>query len=59
MAAWGRQALHNRQIAAGFVQVLLERQKLDREASLFTDDGRLLRDCPLQPRIDNWYRSFQ
>lgn len=58
MAAWARQAVHNRQTAAGFIQVLLERQHLDGEAPVFSVEGRLLRDCPVQPRIVRLVRTF-
>jgi hypothetical protein len=41
MAEWGYHAWHRRHRAAGFIEVLLDRTRLDGQPPLFRDDGEL------------------
>ncbi|MGH6892779.1 MAG: hypothetical protein ACREEP_11025, partial [Dongiaceae bacterium] len=50
MAAWGRQAVHTRGTAAGFVQVILERQQMDGQPPVVDAAGIWLNPGPLQER---------
>ncbi len=67
-AAWGRQAWRNRYVAAGYIQVIIDVQKIDGEAPFFDAQGRLQLDCQKQseaqslvvqyPLIGHWLASL-
>lgn len=59
IAAWGHQAWWNRTLAAGFVQLMLEKQIIDGEPSIFSADGRLLHDHPRRTDIDKIISRYQ
>ncbi|WP_260858928.1 restriction endonuclease [Paraburkholderia sp. BCC1885] len=51
MSAWGYQAWHLRHRAAGFIQVLLDRTRLDGAPSVFLDDGELASAGDMADRV--------
>jgi hypothetical protein len=56
--AWATQAVRHRQLAAGFIQVLIERQRYDNEAAYFSAEGRILRPDSVQEKLNELVSRF-
>jgi hypothetical protein len=55
---WARLAWQYRYSAAGYVQVVIDKQKIDGEAPFFDAEGRLLKSCDQQSAVQSLVTQF-